>query len=390
MKQNSTTYVKEFMGQFASITGLKFESPHQKRYLWTDAFAVCNYLELYNRTNEKSYLDTALHLVDQVHHVLGKHRAENPKVGWISGLGEEDGEMHPTMGGLRIGKDMNERMPEEPFNEHLEWDRDGQYYHYLTKWMHALNNTSRVTGDIRYVNWALELAKTAQARFTYSPHPGTRKRMYWKISIDLTRPLVLSMGQHDPLDGYVTYNEIQRGMKNLGALNSPETSLEREIQDMKDICRGMTFPTDDPLGIGGLLSDATRITQLILMGDLNHLKLLKEVLDSSIIGLRSYMSDNPTELPADYRLAFRELGLSIGLKGFEMIMGLIKNIPELSKRNTFLKSFEDLKEYIELGNTIEKFWMTEKNRETRNWIEHRDINTVMLATTLAPEGFLRI
>ena len=28
--------------------------------------------------------------------------------------------------------------------------------------------------------------------------------MYWKLSIDLSRPLVASMGQHDPLDGLVT------------------------------------------------------------------------------------------------------------------------------------------------------------------------------------------
>ena len=29
------------------------------------------------------------------------------------------------------------------------------------------------------------------------------------MSTDLTRPLVPSMGQHDPLDGFVTCNELQ-------------------------------------------------------------------------------------------------------------------------------------------------------------------------------------
>ena len=390
MKQNTTTYLKEFMGQFASNTGLKPERQHPKRYLWTDAFAVCNYLELYNLTGDKSYLDLALKLIDQVHNVLGKKHTSGGNFGWISGLGEKDGEMHPTIGGLRIGKEMNERLPNEPFNDRLEWDRDGQYYHYLTKWMHALYNTSKVTEDLKYVKWALELAKTAQARFTYVPHQGARKRMYWKMSIDLTRPLVPSMGQHDPLDGYVTYNELQGGIRNLGVLKSTETSLEHEIMDMKDICGGMTFPTDDPLGIGGLLTDATRITQLILDGDIKHIKLLKEVLDSSIIGLKSYTLNNPMDLFADNRLAFRELGLSIGLKGFEMIIDLINTNPELSVEKILLKSIKDLKEYIGLGNTIQMFWMDRKNRETRNWVEHRDINTVMLATSLAPEGFLRI
>ncbi len=47
---------------------------------------------------------------------------------------------------MRIGKPLNERKPSEPFDERLEWDRDGQYYHYLTKWMHALHQVGRLTG----------------------------------------------------------------------------------------------------------------------------------------------------------------------------------------------------------------------------------------------------
>jgi len=193
------------------------------------------------------------------------------------------------------------------------------------------------------------------------------------MSINLTRPLVPSMGQHDPLDGYVTYNEIQRGIQNLGAYKSTETSLENEIQDMKNICRGMYLPTNDPLGIGGLLSDATRITQLILDGNLKHIKLLKEVLDSSVIGLRSYVSNNPVNLSADHRLVFRELGLSIGFKGLRMMMELIKDNTEFSTSKTLLKSFEELKEYMELGNTIGMFWKDNMNRKSKNWIVHLDI-----------------
>jgi hypothetical protein len=127
----------------------------------------------------------------------------------------KEGDKHPTRGGLRIGKEINERSPNEPSNERLEWDRDGQYYHYLTKWMHALNKTSMITGNIKYIEWAMELAKTAHKYFTYLSNQGIRKRMYWKVSIDLNRALVPSMGQQDPLDGYLTYNEIQNEMDNL-------------------------------------------------------------------------------------------------------------------------------------------------------------------------------
>jgi hypothetical protein len=389
MKKNSKENIKALMGQFATNTGLEPVSSQPKRYLWTDAFAVCNYLELYNRTQEKNYLLLARRLIDQVHGVLGKHHPDSPKNGWISGLDENEGEKHPTIGGLRIGKAMNERLPNEPFNERLEWDRDGQYYHYLTKWMHALNNMSRVTGDIKYLQWALELAKTANASFIYLPDTGNKKRMFWKMSIDLSRPQIPSMGQHDPLDGFITYHEIQSSIRNFESKEIPKYVLESEINDMKRICHSMAMATDDPLGLGGLLSDATRIVQLIINGALKDFKLLKTVLDSSIIGLKYYINNNQMNLAAEYRLAFRELGLSIGLKGILIINYIIKKRPEFSE-NSLNKRFNDIKEYQMLGNTIEEFWVEDKNRKTNNWKVHQDINTVMLVTALAPETFLSI
>ena len=285
MKQNSTEILKDFMTEFASNTGLAPESSNPKRYLWTDAFAVCNFLELYNLTNDKIYLNLALTLIYQVHHILGKYNHGNRKGGWISGLNMGEGENHPTQGGLRIGKEMYERSPDEPFNESLEWDRDGQYYHYLTKWMHALNNTSTITGDKKYIKWAMELAKTAHKKFTYMPTHGIRKRMYWKMSVDLNCALVPSMGQHDPLDGYVTYCEIQNEMDNLDLTDNNEKPLVYEMENMKKICQGMSMVTKDPLGLGGLLSDATRIAQLINNG-YNLFGLLETILDAAIIGIR--------------------------------------------------------------------------------------------------------
>ena len=67
--------------------------------------------------------------------------------GWLGGRSEEDGERHPTAGGLRIGKPLPERGAREPIDERLEWDRDGQYFHYLTKWMHALCQAAWFTGE---------------------------------------------------------------------------------------------------------------------------------------------------------------------------------------------------------------------------------------------------
>jgi hypothetical protein len=115
--------VREIMIEFANVSGLLLAGPSPQRYLWTDAFAVCNFLELYRQTGNEHYKNLALLLVDQVHNTLGRHRADDPRTGWISGLDEQEGKMHPTIGGLRIGKEMKERRPEEPFDETLEWDR---------------------------------------------------------------------------------------------------------------------------------------------------------------------------------------------------------------------------------------------------------------------------
>ena len=64
--------VHEFMLDFARLTGLDPASAHPRRYLWTDAFAVCNYLDLFQKTTNLTYRDLALRLVDQVHHTLGR------------------------------------------------------------------------------------------------------------------------------------------------------------------------------------------------------------------------------------------------------------------------------------------------------------------------------
>jgi hypothetical protein len=391
MAQNeSQSTVREMMMEFARETGLSPARKSPQRYLWTDAFGVCNFLGLYHHTDEETYLNLALQLVDQVHHTLGRHRGDDSRTGWISGPDEQEGRKHPTLGGLRIGKELKERGIRDPFVERLEWDRDGQYYHYLTKWMHALNRVSRVTGDLTYNTWATELAKTAHARFVYTSPYGGPNLMYWKMSIDLSRPLVASMGHHDPLDGFVTYNELQAT-----AGKDPEKSTGRdlrpEIADMANICEGKSWATDDPLGIGGLLFDAYRIAQLIVSENLGQTNLLETLLESSLVGLKSFVREDCLRLPAGYRLAFRELGLSIGLRAVEKIQELIEQESGLLQgKDSLHSSLKILRRYEGLRETIETFWLERTNRESESWITHRDINRVMLATSLAPDGFLRL
>jgi hypothetical protein len=388
----SLSSAREIMDEFARQTGLRPVAKTPRRYLWTDAFAVCNYLEIYRQTGESEYKDLALGLVDQVHAILGRYREDDPRKGWLSGLHEEEAIRHPTQGGLRIGKALNERKQTDPYDERREWDRDGQYFHYLTKWMHALHQVSRVTGDPRHNRSAMELAKTAHAKFTYTPRSGGPKRMFWKMSIDLSYPLVPSMGQHDPLDGVITYSELQaqaRGFKTL--VDGEDLDLDTEINEMTGICKGENWATDDPLGLGGLLCDVFRVAQMVLKGIIRGTDLVDEILAASLLGLQSFAKNNPLSLSPDYRLAFRELGLSIGLHALERFRDLIESGTTRSDRRIPSRWRSDgLMRYVPLAQSIEKFWLHPENRESETWKSHRDINMVMLATSLAPDGYLML
>jgi len=294
------------MRSFADRTGLTSDRP-QARYLWTDAFAVCNFLELAHLTGERSYADLARQLVDQVHHELARYRADDARTGWTSGLGEREGEAHPTRGGLRIGKTLPERRPEEPLDQQLEWDRDGQYFHYLTKWMHALDQVSGATGDPRFNFWARELGEVTHAAFTRGGRAG--RRMVWKMSTDLSRPLVASMGQHDPLDGLITCAQLETTAA-LWPRVVPGPDLRPAVADFATMVDGLDLGTEDPLGLGGLLSDACRVVQLMARGTFHDGILLERLLRAAYAGLVHCSQYGDWRQPPSRRLAFRELGLA--------------------------------------------------------------------------------
>ncbi len=329
-----------------------------------------------------------MRLLDHVHHTLGRHRDDDTRDGWLSGFSEHGGEQHPTRGGLRIGKNLPERGPFEPFDARKEWDRDGQYFHYLTKWMHALDQASRLAAKPHLNVWARELAETSSSAFTYLTADGHARRMYWKMSIDLTRPLVLSMGQHDPLDGYMTYRQLQATAESLQQRSSaPE--LTDEIRWFEMMIEGQRWMTPDPLGIGGLLFDAYRMVQLMAERDASDNRLLEQLLIAALEGLKQFAETRPLNVPSQYRLAFRELGLAIGLLAVPRALqtATVRHGPDSAKVRSL---FQALLQYVPFGEEIEKFWRHRTHRRLDSWREHRDINEVMLATCLVPDGFLAL
>lgn len=377
------------MSGFVERTGLTSDRPSQ-RYLWTDAFAVCNFLELGRLTGQERFTALALRLVDQVHQVLGRYRPDDPRTGWISGVGEREGESHPTRRGLRIGKKLPERSPSDPPDEELEWDRDGQYFHYLTKWMHALDQVSRATRDPRYNLWARELAAVAHRSFVCDPAGPGGRRMVWKMSTDLSRPLVLSMGQHDPLDGLITCIQLQTTASLLSS-STVDPRLKEAVADFASMVEATDVRTADSLGLGGLLSDACRVAQLKKRGAFEGGDLLETLLAGAQDGLSLYSRRADWRQLASRRLAFRELGLAVGLFAIELIQGLGRTKDNLFAGHPAAKArLEVLASYVGLGSAIRSFWLDPELQRGRTWSEHRDINEVMLATSLIPKGYLII
>ena len=377
----------EIMQAFAARTGLVPSERPSTRYLWTDAFAVCNFLGFYSETGDSEALDLALRLIDEVHWALGRHRDDDPRLGWISGLHEGDALDHPTVAGLRIGKERPERTASEAYDPSLEWDRDGQYFHYLTKWMHALGCASRVTADARYHRWAVELGRTACARFAVLDSTGSPVALRWKMSIDLRRALVPTMGQHDPLDGFITFSALNRRHEESGAAGA--TDLRHEIGDLARLCRARDWYTEDSLGIGGLLTDAYALTKLMEAGILDEPELLETLLDASLSGLGVVVQQRQLEMPAIHRLPFREFGLAIGLRAVQRLHERAHYVRRESRDGEPLRRSTDLlMRHVGLASMIEQFWSEPDNQRSPNWTDHLEINEVMLATALAPDGYL--
>jgi len=379
--------VREILSAFVRRTGLEPAAAVPRRYLWTDAFAVGTLLELHRTAGDREPLEWAVRLVDQVHETLGRHRPDDSRSGWISGLDDDQGRLHPTSGGLRIGKRLPERGPQEPFDERLEWERDGQYFHYLTKWMHALARLARAVEEERYLRWAIELARAAHAGFSYSPPGATGKRLVWKASIDLTRPLVPSMGAHDPLDGLLTFRALRDDALRLG-WSAADVGLDRAIGELRSMCAGRGWATADPLGVGGLLGDAYRLALLSRTDD-RDAALLPALVDGAAAGLAALASGGSLCGPAEARLAFRELGLAIGLHAVPRLAGLVeRESPQAAHLRELRRPLEVLLPFVPLAANLEAFWSDPEHQRVESWQGHLDINDVTLATSRMPGGLL--
>ncbi|TPX08695.1 uncharacterized protein E0L32_009884 [Thyridium curvatum] len=263
---------------------------YRGRYLWTDAFGVVNFITLFKETGSHKFLSLAKRLVQTVHDVLGRTRDGSSR---LTGATED----HPLNGGLRIGKD-SATGP----------DGDGQYHHYLTLWMFALNRLSLAAGDPAYNELAIELAQAIHPHFLLR-RPSGCLRMVWKISMDMEDVLVPSEGHLDAATGYVVYRLLQHTAQIQSG--GQATVLKREIDEYSEIMHreGKLTPSGDTLDLGmGLWMChffkgegwADGLGEKALQ--MGH-RLLGE--DSSLM-----------RRDASRRLAFREFGACLGIQCF--------------------------------------------------------------------------
>jgi hypothetical protein len=226
--------------------------------------------------------------------------------------------------------------------------------------------------------WACELADTAHRAFVHATADG-HARMTWKMSTDLSRPLVPSMGQHDPLDGLVTALALR---VSAGMFPSAEVpGLEQAIRDYAAMVQRSALATTDPLGLGSLLMDALQLARLPPASAEPCRPLLEDLLASALASLPR--CELQPDAPAGARLGFRELGLAIGLAAVERLAARGAALPAGTRA-----AVESLRAYLPLRAAINGFWAEPSNRSGSSWTGHRDINEVMLATSLAPGGWL--
>lgn len=211
---------------------------YQRRYLWTDAFGVLAYTsiaEMYEMNNEKGKANTYHRacdkLINTVHECLGSPRS-NAK---DDAMKIDPSSTSPTGHvGLRIGKLHSRKVTD------YGMEYDGQYWHYVDKWLLALARAG-------HVNEGLHIAKSCFSAFFDVDHGGIR----WKLSVDSTAPPSLRYAgpSDDTLVALIVFSILEAARARVCGDDAP--SLSDEIQMLKSALIGYKpRVTNDPLGWG--------------------------------------------------------------------------------------------------------------------------------------------
>jgi hypothetical protein len=208
------------------------------------------------------------------------------------------------------------------------------------------------------------------------------------MSIDLTRPQVHASGLADMLDGIATFASLEAALEQANMSDPVLAHASAELRAMCDAAG--TFATVDPLALGGLLLDVSRLVRLAASGalarDLAYDRLVERLLVDIDRGLEAFDRSGALFTATDRRLAFREFGLAIGLQSIGVMrvqaQGSSAFVAAIAPR------IDALARYVPLSERIERAWLEPSAQATEGWQSHIDINEVMLAACLLPEVVL--
>mmetsp|Transcript_19040 Transcript_19040/g.38480 ORF Transcript_19040/g.38480 Transcript_19040/m.38480 type:complete len:416 (-) Transcript_19040:146-1393(-) len=217
----------------------------QRRYLWTDAFGVLSYISIakrYEKNNKlhdaQKYTQAANTLIDVVHECLGKPRSSSRLDAMSPSTVSPTGYI-----GLRIGKVDTRQVTD--YGMHY----DGQYWHYIDKWLLALSRCGRNED-------ATATAKSVfPAFFDAGPYgTGHQGGIRWKVSVDGTPPPSLQRAQasDDGLVALIVFSMLQQQQQQQqhGHDDAP-ADLTEEIRLLRASLENYRpRVTDDPLGWG--------------------------------------------------------------------------------------------------------------------------------------------
>lgn len=129
----------------------------------------------------------------------------------------------------------------------------------------------------------------------------------------------------------------------------------------------------------------------IMRGASKDTELFSKLLYGAENGLRHWKLTGMLSRPSYERLGFRELGLAIGLAGVEWMRKNFAPDADLFRNleNPHIQ-LDALGEFLSEKERILSFWLEPNHREGPLWKEHEDINDVMLATAMLPEGAIRL
>jgi len=294
----------------------------------------------------------------------------------------------PIYGGLRIGKAEQGKEP-------------GIYLHYITKWVYSLIKASQHLNDRRYLYQACHLMITlCEKNMDY--HDDSNEFSYpRKMNVALTAPIQTSEISHDPLDVFITLNTLilnLRQTSNINTLSTPTNNVYKHIlldyleTSSKRVHEYLDNPsrlyTNDPLGIGFLLTSCLKIRKLIELSKShtfitkyisteNLYKLYENLLDNSLRALRAcnfhrHKANND---------GYKWFGICIGLEAINILFyNYINNYIDKDK---YFKQVKILMGFYNLKRFIRENFMT-YSYNNGNWDSHKDINIVMFFNTEYP------